>query len=155
MNRNRQRQSNKFRAAATVAWLEIHCAVGIGCKNRARRPHGGGSSRASQRREALMDASFLLFTSQPPADFQKRWKEGRARDGGEHGSSSGRMGMEGNGGSRAPPGVPAPTVSLHDRTVLRCFAAFFTLSPRDRRNRSTHASLQYCACSPPWPKNKG
>jgi hypothetical protein len=48
--------------------------------------------------------------------------------------------------------VPAPTVSLHDRTVLRCFAAFFTLSPRDRRNRCTHASLQYCACAPPCPE---
>ena len=51
-------------------------------------------------------------------------------------------------------GVPAPTVSLHERTVLRCLAAFFTLSPRDRRNRSTHASLQHCACSPPWPADQ-
>jgi hypothetical protein len=51
--------------------------------------------------------------------------------------------------------VPAPTVSLQDRTVLRCFAAFFTLSPRDRKNRCTHASLQYCACSPPHDQNKG
>jgi hypothetical protein len=36
-------------------------------------------------------------------------------------------------------------VSLQDSAARSCFAAFFTLSPRDRRNRSTHASLQYCA----------
>lgn len=61
------------------------------------------------------------------------------------------VGMDGNNGEKWKLGllnVPAPMVSLQDRTVLRCFAAFFTLSPLARRNRSTHASLQYIACSP-------
>lgn len=43
--------------------------------------------------------------------------------------------------------VPVPMLSLHESTALKCFAAFFTLSPLALKNLSTHASLQnfsYC-----------
>ena len=89
-----------------------------------------------------MSTSFLLFMSGPGKHH--RFRKERRRRGAEAGAP----------GEWELMSVPAPTVSLHERTVLRCFAAFFTLSPRDRRNRSTHASLQHCACSPPWPADQ-
>lgn len=38
--------------------------------------------------------------------------------------------------------VPVPILSLQERQALKCFAAFFTLSPFACRNRSTQALLQ-------------
>lgn len=37
--------------------------------------------------------------------------------------------------------VPVPILSLQERHALKCFAAFFTLSPFACRNRSTQALL--------------